>query len=81
MRGIPFFAPALGTILRGYRREHLGKDLGAGLAVGIIALPLAVGFGIASGATPGQGLWTAIIGGSHRGFRTRVGGDCGFSRV
>ena len=38
-------------------------DLGAGVTVGIVALPLAIGFGIASGVTPGQGLWTAIIAG------------------
>jgi SulP family sulfate permease len=36
-------------------------DLGAGLTVGLIALPLAIGFGIASEATPQQGLWTGII--------------------
>ena len=36
-------------------------DLGAGLTVGLIALPLAIGFGIASGVTPQQGLWTGII--------------------
>ncbi|MGZ4984577.1 MAG: SulP family inorganic anion transporter, partial [Chthoniobacterales bacterium] len=36
-------------------------DLGGGVTVGIIALPLAIGFGIASGVTPQQGLWTAII--------------------
>jgi len=38
-------------------------DLSAGLTVGIIALPLAIGFAIASGATPQQGLWTGIIAG------------------
>src|SRR4029078_5052225 len=38
-------------------------DLPAGLTVGIIALPLAIGFAIASGVTPQQGLWTAIIAG------------------
>ena len=36
-------------------------DLGAGLTVGLIALPLAIGCGIASGVTPQQGLWTGII--------------------
>jgi SulP family sulfate permease len=39
----------------------LFADLGAGLTVGLIALPLAIGFGIASGVTPQQGLWTGII--------------------
>jgi sulfate permease, SulP family len=58
MRG---FEPAIITALRGYRRADFLADLGAGLTVGIIALPLAIGFGIASGVTPQQGLWTGII--------------------
>ena len=37
------------------------SDVGAGVTVGVIALPLAIGFAIASGAQPGQGLWTAIV--------------------
>ena len=55
------FAPALISALRGYRRSDFFADLGAGLTVGLIALPLAIGFGIASGVTPQQGLWTGII--------------------
>ena len=52
-----------GSCLRphGYRRADFFADLGAGLTVGLIALPLAIGFGIASGVTPQQGLWTGII--------------------
>lgn len=58
------FRPALASSLRGYGRADLFKDLGAGLTVGIIALPLAIGFAIASGVTPQQGLWTAIVAGA-----------------
>src|SRR5690606_39081244 len=58
------YRPVAGTAFAGYGKADLGRDLAAGLTVGIIALPLAIGFGIASGAEyPGQGLWTAIIAG------------------
>ena len=56
-------------------------DVSAGLTVGIIALPLAIGFGIASGVSPAQGLWTAIIGGFlislFGGSRYQIGGPTG----
>ncbi len=55
------FRPAIVAALRDYRRSDFFADLGGGLTVGIIALPLAIGFGIASGVTPQQGLWTGII--------------------
>src|SRR2546430_8605888 len=55
------FSPAIISALRGYRRGDFFADLGAGVTVGLIALPLAIGFGIASGVTPQQGLWTGII--------------------
>ncbi|MEO8044730.1 MAG: SulP family inorganic anion transporter [Spartobacteria bacterium] len=55
------FVPAVVGALQNYRRRDFVADLGAGLTVGIIALPLAIGFGIASGVTPQQGLWTGII--------------------
>ena len=48
---------------RGYDRHRLAHDAGAGLTVGIVALPLAMAFAIASGLKPEAGLWTAIIGG------------------
>src|SRR5438093_4711824 len=55
------FSPAIVSALRGYHRTDFIADLGAGLTVGLIALPLAIGFGIASGVTPQQGLWTGIV--------------------
>ena len=57
------FRPAIFSAFQGYRRADFFGDLSAGLTVGIIALPLAIGFGIASGVTPQQGLWTGIIAG------------------
>src|SRR3954468_18154802 len=58
------FAPALLKAVRDYRRADFVADLGAGVTVGIVALPLAIGFAIASGVTPQQGLWTAIVAGA-----------------
>lgn len=56
-------------------------DVIAGVTVGIIALPLAIGFGIASGVSPSQGLWTAIIAGflisALGGSFVQVGGPTG----
>jgi SulP family sulfate permease len=76
-----FFRPVILDALRGYSRADFLKDLGAGSTVGVIALPLALGFGIASGVTPGQGLWTAIIAGALisalGGSRFQIGGPTG----
>jgi SulP family sulfate permease len=58
------FRPALTASLSSYNKADFVKDLGSGLTVGIIALPLAIGFAIASGVTPQQGLWTAIVAGA-----------------
>ena len=55
------FVPAIVRAVKGYQRADFVADLGAGVTVGMIALPLAIGFGIASGVTPQQGLWTGII--------------------
>ena len=60
---MPRFRPAILSAFTGYRRVDLYSDLSAGLTVGVIALPLAIGFGIASGVTPQQGLWTGIVAG------------------
>ncbi len=57
------FRPRLLSALRGYNAALFQKDLGAGLTVAIVALPLAMAFAIASGLKPEAGLWTAIIAG------------------
>jgi sulfate permease, SulP family len=75
------FRPKLFDALRGYDRATFLSDLGAGVTVGIVALPLAIGFGIASNVTPGQGLWTAIIAGlvisALGGTLVQIGGPTG----
>ena len=58
------FRPRLLDALQGYGPERLWRDLGAGLTVGIVALPLAMAFAMASGFTPQAGIWTAIVGGA-----------------
>lgn len=75
------FRPKWVECLRGYSREKFGSDVLAGLTVGIVALPLAIGFGIASGVSPGAGIYTAIIGGFLVSFlggsRVQIGGPAG----
>lgn len=76
------FVPKLIVTFRsGYSRAMLGKDLAAGVTVGVIALPLAIAFAIGAGATPAQGLWTAIIAGFSiavlGGSRYQVSGPTG----
>lgn len=58
------FRPRLLDALRDYTRERFAKDMGAGLTVGIVALPLAMAFAIASGLKPEAGIWTAILAGA-----------------
>ncbi len=56
--------PKILAVLReGYSRKQFYSDLGAGTTVGIVALPLAIAFAIASGVKPEQGLFTAIVAG------------------
>ena len=76
------YTPKLVTVLReGYRLTHLRADAIAGLTVAIVALPLSMAIAIASGATPAQGLYTAIIGGFFvsllGGSRFQIGGPAG----
>jgi SulP family sulfate permease len=73
--------PKLVTTLRGYDRRQLAADLTAGVVVGIVALPLAIAFAIASGVTPDRGLYTAIVAGflisALGGSRVQIGGPTG----
>jgi len=75
------FRPRLLDALRGYDRERFVRDLGAGITVGIVALPLAMAFAIASGLKPEAGLWTAIIAGLLisvlGGSNVQIGGPAG----
>ena len=57
------FKPRLFSELKHYNKEKFAADAMSGLIVGIVALPLAIAFGIASGVSPEQGILTAIIGG------------------
>ena len=75
------FRPKLLDTLPGYSRQQLAKDIGAGITVGIVALPLAMAFAIASGLKPESGLFTAIIAGflisTLGGSRVQIGGPAG----
>lgn len=75
------FRPKLVTALRHYSVAKFREDLIAGIVVGIVALPLAVAFGVASGVTPTIGLVTAIIGGfivsALGGCSVQIGGPTG----
>jgi len=81
MESLASFRPRLLTDWRGYSRERFLRDVGAGLTVGIVALPLAMAFAIASGLKPEAGLWTAIIAGflisALGGSSVQVGGPAG----
>src|SRR5438128_532155 len=75
------FRPKLVESLKNYSRQDFISDLTAGVTVGIVALPLAMAFGIASGVRPEVGLFTAIIAGflisALGGSRFQIGGPTG----
>ena len=75
------FRPKLLECLRGYTTAQFLADLAAGLAVGVLALPLAMAFAIASGVKPEAGIFTAIIAGffisALGGSRVQIGGPTG----
>ena len=78
MKGL---VPEFFLSLRGYSRQLFVKDLTSGIIVGVVALPLAIAFGIASGVSPTEGLLTAIIGGFLvsllGGSKVQIGGPTG----
>ena len=73
--------PKLVTSIETYDRPQFYRDVVAGVVVGIVALPLAIAFAIASGVTPDRGLWTAIVAGflisALGGSRVQIGGPTG----
>jgi SulP family sulfate permease len=75
------FRPKLFDALSGYGRDTLIQDISAGITVGVLALPLAMAFAIASGAPPEAGIWTSIIAGFLTsllgGSRVQIGGPTG----
>lgn len=76
-----FYYPKIFTTLKGYNTKTFTSDLIAGLIVGVVALPLSIAFGIASGVSPEKGLITAIIAGflisALGGSRVQIGGPTG----
>lgn len=76
-----YFEPKIFSTLKDYNASLFLKDLFAGIIVGIVALPLAIAFGVASGVTPEAGIVTAIIAGFIisllGGSRVQIGGPTG----
>lgn len=75
------FRPKLFDTLKTYTKKQFSNDVFAGIIVGIVALPLAIAFAIASGVTPEKGLITAVIAGfiisAMGGSRVQIGGPTG----
>lgn len=73
--------PKIITTLRGYNLKKFFADLNAGIIVGVVALPLAIAFAIASGVSPEKGLITAVVAGFLisilGGSRVQIGGPTG----
>jgi SulP family sulfate permease len=73
--------PKLLSTLKHYSREQFINDAIAGVIVGVVALPLAIAFAIASGVSPEKGLSTAIVAGflisALGGSRVQIGGPTG----
>ncbi len=75
------FRPKILDTLKNYSRQQFFKDVVAGIIVGIVALPLAIAFAIASGVSPEKGLFTAIVAGfvvsAFGGSKVQIGGPTG----
>ena len=75
------FRPRLFETVKGYSGRELVPDLVAGITVGIVALPLAMAFAIASGVKPEAGIFTAVIAGfiisALGGTKVSIGGPTG----
>lgn len=75
------YIPVFFEVIKNYSSTSFKKDLFAGITVGIVAIPLALAFAIASGATPSQGIFTAVIAGFFISFlggsRYQIGGPTG----
>ena len=75
------YTPVFWTSLREYSKENLSADAMAGIIVGIVALPLAIAFAIASGVSPEKGIITAVIAGFiisvFGGSKVQIGGPTG----
>src|SRR4051794_36701031 len=75
------FRPKLVESLKDYNSEKFRADLVAGITVGIVALPLAMAFAIASGVKPEAGIFTAVVAGflisALGGSRVAIGGPTG----
>ena len=78
---LAYLRPKIFDLRAGYSRRDFGSDALAGVTVGLVALPLAMAFGIASGVTPQAGLYTAIVGAAivalFGGSRTQIAGPTG----
>ncbi len=78
---LPVFRPRLVEVLRDYNAARLRTDIFSGITIGVLALPLAIAFAIASGMTPESGIYTAIIAGfiisALGGSRVQIGGPTG----
>lgn len=78
---IGMFTPKLFDTLKNYNRQQFTRDLMSGIIVGIVALPLAIAFAIASGVSPEKGLITAVIAGfiisAMGGSKVQIGGPTG----
>lgn len=79
--GLGNWLPKSVIALKTYKKSDLAADLISGITVGLVALPLAMAFGISSGVTPQAGIYTAVVAGflisALGGSRTQIGGPTG----